>query len=389
LKKKVNKVNTVVFLVLLCIVLSIAFVVFLKSRNIDPFNMNINEISKKVFNLGLNNGQTYVISEISYDKVDNPEFCIYKDSLIVCVKNNIRAYDKKGTVLWNRNITADEPLTFTNGSELLIADKGGRNVYVFYGNEIKWEKRLDEIIINAHINKKGYVTLVQEKEGYKGSVRILDNKGIEVLLRAVAQNHIVSAVLSPSSKFFIINSINTSEYNVITKLEFIEMYKKEPFAAITYENEMVPAIKYLNDDSFITVSDMGAVYYDDKRDRVFEYEMNMINGAGILLDRYIALAESDDKGSNLFDNKEGSVVIFNKEGQKKAGFNVKENILNINTCSDIISVNTGREIYFIDIDGNIESKYGSNTDIINVYFFNKKEVCIIKENKIEILRIGG
>ncbi len=384
-----KKVNTVVFLLLFFIIIFVAFMVFLKSRNVDPLGMNIGEISKKVFNVGLNNEQTYVISEISYDRGDNPHFCIYKDSLIVCEKNDIKAYDKKGTVLWNRSITADKPLVFTNGNELLIADIGGRNVYVFYGDQLKWEKRLDEIIFNAHINRNGYVTLVQGKEGYKGSVRIYDRNGIEILLRAVAENHIVSAALSPSSKFFIINSINTSGYNIITKLEFIEMNKKEPFAAIISENEIIPVIKYLNDDSFIAAGDMRASYYDDKRDKVFEYEMNMVNGAGILLDRYIVFAESTAKGGNIFDNKEGSVVIFNREGQEKAKFNVEEKILNINTCSDVISVNTGREVYFIDMEGNIKTKYGSNTDIVDVHFFNKREVCIIKESEVQILRISG
>jgi hypothetical protein len=383
-----RKINLFLFILLFFIIIGIALLVFINTGNIDIKNLSIGEIAQKIVSTGLQDVQPGSLIEIQYDRSTHPRFCIYKDRVVVCTNDSIKAYDKNGSLSWQKSISTVNPLIFTNGSNLLVADKGGRNIYVFYGNEIKWEQRLDGLIQNAHINRSGYVTVVHEKEGYKGCVKIYDSRGVELITRLVAENHILSSYLSPSSKYYLINSINTGDYHVTSKLEFIEMYANEPFAAIAGENDIISVIRYLEDDSFIAVSDNRVVYYSSKREKVFEFSMDAISGTGVLNDKYIVVSGSMEKSSTGLENSDSTIVIFEKNGRQKLEYPLKNKIYNIKTYSDIVAINTGREVFFIDVNGNAAGKFGSKTDIMDVHFFNKKEICVITEDKLYITAIG-
>jgi hypothetical protein len=383
-----RKFGIVLFLLLLVVIIAIAFMVYLKSEGIDIKNIKIKELFQNGIFQKSQAPDSEENLEINYEVKEHPAFIVYKDLLVKCETDSFKGINKKGEEVLIRSIGVNNPLIKTNGPELLIADLGGRDIYVMNGWNIKWDEKLSGNIINAEISESGHVTVIHEAKGFKGVVKVFDPRGIEMFSRNIAENFVLTAKVAPSGEQLLINSINTSGININPSLEFFDMMGN-PFAARTPgENQIFAYASYLDDDSLLTASSSALVYYDKERNEKWRKEFKEIYSVGISLGKYIAAAVSKEGEGNGLEDGLNEIQIFNRKGQQTAAFQVEGRVENIRTYSDIIAVNTIREVCFINTKGVLVGKYTSKPDIKDVYFFNKLQAAIVTKNSVAIIEIS-
>jgi hypothetical protein len=248
-----NKHKIVAFLLLFLVMVGIAAAMYLKSQGLEIKNISVMEFLSDIASTNDNKvikGNDYVVN---YDAKEHPTFGIYKDLVIKCTRDYLTALNKKGEEQWKIPVLLNKPLIKTAGQDLLVADIGGRDVYVIKGRNIKWEIKTDDNIINADISESGHVTVVQEQKGYKAKVITYDSNGMDIFTRNIVESFVVSAMVSPSGKQVLINGLDVSGVNATTTFEFTDILGN-PFAAkVPMQNEIFPSVWYFSDNSVASV----------------------------------------------------------------------------------------------------------------------------------------
>lgn len=405
---KRNKSNILTFLLLIVLILAIAFFAYLKSQDMDFRDMDMKSVNLKAFienkffpdKQEQKDGQAV---ELKFDPKENISFGVYKDTIIKCTGSSITGLNKKGDWLWDIKASLSNPLIRVKGNQMLIADLGGKEVYIVEGRNVKWSKRLENAIINADIGENGYVSIVHEEKRCTAAVTVFNPQGMERFTRGIGEKSVLSANVSPSRKQVIINCIDTSGVTADLNLVFVDMNTGEPFAHIPAKNTIFPFVWYLKDDSVIAVSENTILCSnsehtakqgtDDKTSEKYikwkkEYENKRILSAQILLEKYAIAAICDENRSGLFEANKSEIVIFNGKGQENSILTVEGEVRSIKTYEDIIAVNTGREVHFVSSKGNFLGKVSSKIDIAELHFFNKQEVLLVSKGSITVRSIA-
>lgn len=381
--RKNKKSGFFLFLLLSVVVIFTAYAAYLKTSNNE---FHVLDFKKLIANITADNPideEEPKIIEIKYDAKDKPIFEVYKSHIIKCTLYSVTSIDKKGEEQWSIPILLNKPLMQSNGSKLFIADIGGRALYIIEGGTIKWQTSISGDIINAHINEKGYISVVHEAEGYASAITTFDPSGQEIFKRYIVDTFILSCQVSPSQEHVIINGLDVSGANVSSHVEFTDLLGN-PFAALVpKQGEIYPFLLTLKDNSFTLINDDTLIYYDTNREKIWENKYRKIYAAGIIEDRNIVVAAKKD-GTRDDDTE---VYILNKEGKETRKLNISGKVYNMALWNDIVAVNNKREVYFINSRGNLEKKYTSISDVDKVIFFSNNEAALITKNSIIILKI--
>lgn len=374
--------GVIAFILLFLVMTIIAVAMYFKSQGMEIKNISVTAFFENI--MGSNEVVLNDVDrdfEIIYEIKEHPEFMVYKDLLIKCTGEYLIALNKKGNEQWKIPILVTKPIIKSAGQDMLVADLGGRNLYVINDKSIKWNVKTTADILNADISDKGYVTVVQKQEGYKAKVITYDPNGIDIFERNIVESFVVSAMVNSSGKQVLINLLDTSGVNATTTLEFTDIFGK-PFAAkVVRQNELFPSVWYLDDDSVVAVGGNFIDFLDKDRNLKWEKEYESILSTNVLQNKHIAVASETRAGS--------LVEIFNRSGQKMAEFIPQGKVIDLSAYSDMLAVNTGREVYFINSRGKLMGKYSAKADIINVYFFNKLEAVIVTKANVVIFNMGG
>jgi hypothetical protein len=387
-QKPTKKSNIFIMLFLVIIVFAIAFFAYLKSESIDISNISMKELAVRIAAIRDKKPKADSIVDIPYDIKERPVFDCYDNIIIKSTADGVKGLDKKGEELWFRSYPMGEPVIKTSASGILVFDMGGNEVCVLNGKGIKWDIKTDKSIMNADISQSGHVVVVQEAEGYKAKIRIFDPMGIEIFSRNIAEKFVISSKVSPSGKQLLINSIDASGAAATTSIEFTDMLGN-PFAArVPKQNCILPSIWYLEDDSVFAVGDSYIVYYDKNREEKWGKEFKRIYSSSVVSGNCLAVALSSDETAAGLGKNATDIQVLNKKGQQVSSYKIGDVVINLEAFNDIIVANTGREVYFLDTNGKLYSKYTSKSDIYYVRFLNNSDAAVITKGSVVIVKFG-
>ncbi len=385
-------VSIISFFLLLILVIGLSLYVYLQSKGIDITETGIKNVFNSIIGSRIKSDEDTKSVVLEYDVKGRPAFCAYGNTLIKCTGDHVIGLDTNGREMWSVPVSVTDPLLKTNGSELLVTGIGSKEVYVIKGESIKWSAKFEENILNAHISKDGYVTVVSEAKGYKGQVRVFDPVGIEMFKRFVAENFVLTAEVSPSGNQFLINYIDASGIEAVSHIDFFNINEimngqKKPVAGIVLnEKDIFPFIWQLDDDSFFTVGSSTVAYFDRERDKKWSAQYGKIYSSGVVRNKYLAVAAVESGSRKVSDLK---ISILNTRGDEIASYPVEEEVKNIQVHDDIIAVNTGREVHVINDKGELIGKYPFKADVINVHFLNRLKAAVVTKTSVEIITLSG
>lgn len=382
--------SIIAFFFLFILVICLSGYVYLRSKGIDIAEIGVKNVLSGIIGSQIKSGENTKPIVIEYDVTSHPAFCTYGNDLIKCTGDYVIGVDRNGNEVWSIPINITDPLLKTNGTELLVTGIGSKEIYIIKGKSIKWSTKFEDNVLNAHISKDGYVTVVSEAKGYRGQVRVFDPSGIEMFKRFVAENFILSAEVSPSGSQFLINYIDASGIEAVSYVDFFNVKEiisgqKEPVAGMSLnEEDIFPFIWQLDDDSFFTVGSSTVVYVDKDRNKKWTNQYGKIYSSGVIQNKYLALAAIDLGNRSASNTK---ISILNRQGKEIASYQVKDEVKNIQVYVDIIAVNTGREVLIINSKGELLDQYSFKSDVLNVYFLNRFQAAVVTNNSVEIITL--
>ncbi len=389
-RKGSSFLNIALFILLILTAICVSLFVYFKSRGIDLKDISLMDFIKAPFSSENESDETPEAREIKYEYGKHPVFSVYNGYIIECTKDSIRGLNEKGEEQWAVPVSVNNPVLKAADGKLLIGDLEGKEIYLLDGKRIKWDKKLDNNIINVDINNDGYISVIHEAEGYKGEVTVFNHNGNEVLSRTVSDSFPLFSRVSPSGKQLLINSVNISGIKAATDLTSVDMKGNGSKDITPREDIIFPFTWYLSSGLLAAVNDSSVICFDESLKEKWKYEFKDKKAycSDILQGKYLVLAVSGQDKTGSLGNNAADIEIYDKEGKRSKVFSAGSSVKNIKTYSDIIGINTGREIFFINSKGTLLDKCTSKTDVSEIFFINRNEVAFVTKSKIIINQLN-
>lgn len=392
--KKNNKLGSRIasalsFIMLVVIMILISYLVYLKSNNIDLQTIKVGEIFKGNLLMKSPDADGGGNSKIEYNAKDRSFFSTYKGYIVKCTNDSIKFLDKTGEEVWEKTLSISNPIIKTNGSDLLIADSGGKNLYLIRDKEIKWTYKLDNNIINAEISSGGYVSVVHEVKGYKGAVTVFNLQGGPFFTRNIAEGFVITAKVSPKAKQVLINTMDIGGIKANASIELTDMLGNPLGSKIQIEDTLFPSVWYLENETIIGVGESKVLCWnkDGKTKWEAPFEGQEITSSTLLDGKSTVIALGGEGKNGILSGSTSKILTISAEGKQSEIYTVSDSVKNLASRDDVIAVNTGGEVHFISAKGKLLYKYSTKTDVTEVKFFSKDEAAVITKNSVEFIEI--
>ncbi len=382
-ENKGKKINILMFILLCLIIAGLGFYAYAKSHNISLESINPFKSSSST---------KAAVSEqpvkIKYDSIDHPDFTIQNETIIKYTKDYIKGIGKNGDEVWAVQLNTSNPMVKVSDSGILVADIGGKDIYVVSNKEIKWSKKLDDNIINADINDKGYVTVVHEAKGYRNAVTEFNSQGEKYFTRFINETNVLCARASSSGDKVIISSIDTNGVTADTNIEFTDKLGK-PLSKAVKKDSVMPYVNFIGKDYVLAVGNYLLTLYDDtyKEKWNMDFKNSEIYSTIVVAGKYaVAAVGGEERNGSTADTI--SIKIIDIDGKVAGEYKVNAEVKSIYSYGKTIAINTGRQVFFINTSAELIKKFDSQNDITKVCFFDSSEAIIVSKSDVEIFKIN-
>lgn len=383
-----NKSSLIVAMLLLAVIVVTAFIVYLKSQNIDLGNFNVKDFFTNGFSSSSSKGNEPALSEFKCDGSEDSVFTALKGYIIRCDRNSISGLNRNGGVEWQVSVSMSNPIVKTAGPYLLVGDKGGRDIYVIRNKTVKWNIKLDSNIINLSINEDGYVGVIFEKEGYNGIARVFDSDGDVIYTKYKHDVYLLDAKVSPSDRHVLISEVDASGTSTNSILEVTD-FKGQIEAVFKGTDEIIASTWFMKNDLVLAVSDKEAKYFDKELESQWKQAQNgSILTSNAAAGKYAVLAYSNVTQTGLFSGNTTTVKILGTDGELNGEYEAKGKVKNIDVIGSVIALNTENTVYFINTNGKLIGKFTDKADILEVHFIDSGEALLVTANSIKVVKVG-
>jgi hypothetical protein len=369
-------------LLFLCI-LAVAFFSYRKS--LDP-GTGLADVVQFIRNLGGNAVNEAKVQHVyEFDAREEPLFSVFRDYLVKCGSSGVWFMDRSGNIVRSENIVLSKPIMKTNGSLLLVTDRGMGDIYVLDDKTVRWNEKIDASILNADISKEGYVAVITAAKRDNNEIRVFEPHGIEYLRKIIANDYAVSACVSPSSESLALSAIGTEAAGVFSRYKFYNM-EGEDTATLSFDAEngeapeLAPLFRYNSDGSLFVSGDRAVASVDAQGKLVWKETFVNVAGTGLVGDKQLAVAAEDERGSLL--------RIYAADGQEIASCAIEGKPGGLNAQKGIIAVNTTDTVYFYDNKCRNFSKYSPGSGIKQVLLFNKQHAVVVTDREAVVVLLS-
>lgn len=172
------------------------------------------------------------------------------NGMAVCSANGMQVLDSSGGTVVRQIFSMATPAIVSSGVHAAAFDVGGASIYVA---NLKGEcERLDNtaVIINASMNKEGYIALCTESPGYKGAVTIYNPELEPVYRWNSGEGYLLGAAVSPDNRYFAAFCADGSGSSV----HIFSLTSETEQAKFVLESELITDISWLSDNRICYLS---------------------------------------------------------------------------------------------------------------------------------------
>ena len=136
-------------------------------------------------------------------------FATMGDGLLVCSPIYARLYSSSGALLIDQAVSMENPVAVSGGDRCLAYDAGGRSLFLFSDAPEPFSLSLDEggSILSARLNQNGWLAVVSQESGHRGTVTVYDAAQSPVLQINLSSSFVSDAVVSPDNRWVAVVTI--------------------------------------------------------------------------------------------------------------------------------------------------------------------------------------
>jgi len=379
--------NVFLFILLLLVVLFVAFMVYIKSQNIDLENITVEELKEKLQSQFTFNEEEPAPVELDYNQVVDKAIGASSDYVIKCTDLRVTGIDRKGNVAWDAPFDAEKLILDTAGEYVACADQEGRNVMVIKRDKIVRSWQTDNPIISISLDKEGYLAVVTEPSDYKSRLTLYDPLGVEIFTYNIVNRYVISADIHKDKNIIVINTLDTEGVKPLSNIEFVDL-SGNYLSAVTVQEEGILPFAHLFDSGNVAAVGKGAIiFYNGRKETIKSISHNSIYSSAVVDGKYLVAAVRYGSGNNMLKTGKSEILIYNDRGELTGSSVITGDVVNMRAMEDIVGVNNGRGVLFMDKDGKVIDSYPAGSDISDFHFLNMAEAVIVSNEKIVLYKI--
>lgn len=381
---KINKSNPfltfLVFLLLVGLVGSLAMFVILKNKGYDFKTLSIKEA---VTYLNTENTRDEALAHISFVQDGDTDCEVYKSYIILLSKDGLKWYDKSGKLVQSNAMTLVDPVLKVSQSYFVVADFGGRDLYVYKDKGLLWSKKLDNQIINADISNNGYCTVVSRSKDYKSAVQVFDLYGVCKYTKLCAEDIVLNARIIDSGDNVLINKVTTDNIKTGTLLEFNNIYNEKPFSTVKVEESLLPIITAIGNNQLAVGTDI-ALMLDNHGTELWRKKLDSMTCVAMDSSKYTVLAGKIPSETKAMS---AQIITIDSKGKIIYSFDQPEKIAGMKVYGDRVALRTQKSVFLYTLKGKKIGQYSSPNEIQDIYLTGKNEVIVICGGNISVVKI--
>lgn len=311
-------------------------------------------------------------------------------SLVILEKNLLKYYNQDGNKENEIQINIANPIYNDNNKYLVVAEKGGKKVYLINEKNIAWQKDVDGTISQIYVNKNGYVGVIMSATGYKTVIVLYNPNGEELFRTNLPTTYCVDIEISNDNKYMAVAELDSSGTMLETSIRIIsiEDAKTKPQEAFiaTYNqnsNDMILNLKYTDNNRLIAMYDNTISFPSENTEEILNISSDII----------FADIESTNKVVSIEKKKVGILSsnyvlkIYDTVYDKTIEYNLEDMPKDLCVKDNVIAVSYGTNVEIISASsGWLIKKYVSRQDIKNVLIANGF-VVIEYSDEIKLIKI--
>ncbi len=319
------------------------------------------------------------------------------DSVVKYNKQNVQCfkissnYEKK--VVWQENVFMKTPMCVQKGDNICIYDKLGYTAFVYNKNGKVSELKATSPIIEADMNKNGYVSILQ-KENSKSTISIFDNTGKKCLDRISYEENggvPITVALSDDNETFVSSYLDVSTNKILGKLVFFKIDGKELtdnlFASFEFKGNVITEVKYLNDEEIIAIADNKIIKINLFNKSFEEVEVDS-KISKICLDFDDSIVLVCENKANQLSSDSSQIKFYNSRLKLVKEQIVYNKVERFKANRDKIIMGSGRDYNAYSKSGVLRWKGSFKVDVKQIVSVNNTGMIIVVNAKnAEIYRV--
>ena len=143
---------------------------------------------------------------------DAAAFAPLNGGLLVCSTVSARLYSGSGELIIDQPVSMEQPVALAAGERALVYDAGGTDLYLFSDAPEPADLSLADgsAILSARLNDAGWLAVVSQESGHRGTVTVYDSAQSPVLQINLSSSFVSDAVLSPDNSQVAVVTIGVS-----------------------------------------------------------------------------------------------------------------------------------------------------------------------------------
>lgn len=353
---------------------------------------NISEDARKFIDFNILQKETEE-ENTKYIKLDNettPYIYAYDKYITILYNNTLQAYNSSAKKEFELNLTITNPIFESYKKYLVVAEKGGKKIYMINGKNIVWQTDVDGEIIRTNINKNGYVSITTSQTTSKSVIITYSPEGKELFKTYLPNSYVIDTAMSNDNKYLAIAEINTDGTTTLqsgVQILSVEKIKNGDEDTVIYKNtsnsnRVISRIKYNDTNNLIQMHDNGIdLIHDEKEINLLKFSSDTLFG-NIELDRGVVETKQISEDGEI----KTVTYILNEVNNKKVQYSIDLIPKEILANRKIIAINTGMKAYFVSNNGWLKKEYTSSQGIKEIVL-GENIAGIVYKNKINIIKI--
>lgn len=280
---------------------------------------------------------------------DGTVFAALGDSMLACSSNRILLYSDSGNTYVDLETSISQPVVTTAEDYALVYDAGGSQLYLFSGRQMvfQYATQGDYALISAQVNRNGWLAVVEQSSGYKGSVTVYNAGHQPVVTENISSSFVMDAAVSPDNRQLAVLTVGQEELSFAGTLTMYNVSDGESTVSGVVSD--TPALEMRWDDSGIWLQEQSGVRLVSSDCQVvgqWEDESLYLRGYSLQGSGFAVEYFSRSRAGSV-----GQVVVVDDQGNVTGTLDVGEEVLSITAAGRYIALltNSRLTIYTSDL----------------------------------------
>ena len=322
--------------VTLLLILLAVFLVLNRSR------LNLDGLKRTLAYRSLERSDDGTTSTFSIGQEEEVCYVTLSDAVILCSENRIQLFSDSGVQYEDISTVMKAPVAQYNGNNAVVYDAGGSELYLFADRQCiyRYSTQQGYSLISARVNARGWLCVVEQASGYKGSVTVYDASQEPVLTVNISSQFVMDAAISPDCKRVGIITISSGETSFAATLNIYQTNQEEPEETVPVAETPILDMDW-DEEGLWLQYEHGIIRLNSQYRKISDWANRSLHLQGYTLcgDGFAVEYFSRDRSGAL-----GQLISVDRDGKVLGTMNLSREVLSLTACGRYIAVLTNAQL---------------------------------------------